>query len=93
MAFFIWDKKKEEHNKQIHRLDFVEAARAFFDPNCIIAVDEDHSQYEERFYCIGKVNNKCITVRFTYREDQIRIIGAGYWRKGRKLYEKENKKI
>ena len=29
-------------------------------------------------------------VRFTYRGETIRIIGAGYWRKGRRLYEKEN---
>jgi uncharacterized protein len=31
-----------------------------------------------------------MTVRFTYRDDVIRIIGAGYWRKGKSIYEKEN---
>lgn len=31
-----------------------------------------------------------MTVRFTYRNNKIRIIGAGYWRKGKKLYEEEN---
>lgn len=46
---------------------------------------------EERFFCIGKVNEGIITVRFTYRHQKIRIFGAGYWRKGRKLYEKQNK--
>ena len=30
-------------------------------------------------------------VRFTYRKDTIRIIGAGYWRKGRRIYETQNK--
>lgn len=25
----------------------------------------------------------------TYRDECIRIIGAGYWRKGRKIYERE----
>lgn len=92
MAYFIWDPEKEDYNKRVHGLDFTEAARAFFDPYCIIAMDESHSQMEERFYCIGKVDNRCITVRFTYREEKIRIIGAGYWRKGRKLYEKKNKR-
>ena len=29
--------------------------------------------------------------RFTYRNDVIRIIGAGYWRKGKAIYERENK--
>ena len=28
-----------------------------------------------------------MTVRFTWRDGQIRIFGAGYWRKGRKIYE------
>jgi len=31
-----------------------------------------------------------VTVRFTYREGVIRIIGAGLWRKGRGIYEREN---
>jgi uncharacterized protein len=31
-----------------------------------------------------------LTVRFTYREGVVRIIGAGYWRKGRRIYEREN---
>ena len=30
---------------------------------------------------------KILTVRFTYREHLIRIIGAGYWRRGKKAYE------
>lgn len=28
-------------------------------------------------------------VRFTYREDVIRIIGAGYWRRGKAIYEQQ----
>jgi hypothetical protein len=39
----------------------------------------------------GKVEEHIVTVRFTYRNYKIRIIGAGYWRKGKKIYEKENK--
>ena len=31
-----------------------------------------------------------MTVRFTYRASTIRIIGAGYWRKGKRVYEREN---
>jgi uncharacterized protein len=30
-----------------------------------------------------------MTVRFTYRERRIRIIGAGYWRKGKDMYDAE----
>jgi hypothetical protein len=46
---------------------------------------------EKRFFCFGKVKGGVMTVRFTDREGIIRIIGAGYWRKGKKIYEKENK--
>src|SRR5262245_15591682 len=31
-----------------------------------------------------------LTVRFTYRDDVIRIFGAGYWRKGKEIYEREH---
>jgi uncharacterized protein len=32
-----------------------------------------------------------MTVRFTYREAHIRIFGAGYWRKGKRIYEQQNR--
>jgi uncharacterized protein len=50
-----------------------------------------HGDKEKRFYCVGRVFNGIMTVRFTYRNNKIRIIGAGYWRKGKKIYEKESK--
>jgi uncharacterized DUF497 family protein len=46
---------------------------------------------EPRLFCIGHTARGILMVRFTYRGDTIRIIGAGYWRKGRRLYEKENR--
>lgn len=55
----------------------------------IIVEDLQHGE-EERFFCIGWINNGIMTVRFTMRGARIRIIGAGYWRKGKKLYEQEN---
>ncbi len=56
----------------------------------VIARDLGHSESEERFYCFGKVQGGVLTVRFTYRGNLIRIIGAGYWRKGKQIYDKEN---
>lgn len=71
-------------------MSFEEAQHAFSDPNRIVARDLEHSEDEERFYCFGKVGGDVITVRFTYRSERIRIIGAGYWRKGKRIYDKEN---
>ena len=45
---------------------------------------------EKRYYCLGKVGDGILTMWFTYREDRIRILGAGYWRKGKQIYEEQN---
>jgi hypothetical protein len=67
------------------------AQLAFLDSERVILEDLEHGDKEKRFYCLGRVFNGIMTVRFTYRSNKIRIIGAGYWRKGKKIYEKENK--
>ena len=69
------------------KLDFSFAAQVFLDPDRKIFIDEKHTQQEERYFCIGKVKGRILTVRFLYRNDKIRIIGAGYWRKGKKYYD------
>lgn len=84
---FEWDDKKDQRNQERHGVPFSLAQYAFADQNRIIAEDLIHSQEEQRYYCFGKVGDKIMTVRFTYRERKIRIIGAGYWRKGREIYE------
>lgn len=88
---FEWDQEKAKENLKKHGVDFFEAINAFLDPKRIIAIDDAHSEIEQRFFCVGKVGSNIMTVRFTYRRRKIRIIGAGYWRKGRRFYEKESK--
>ena len=89
LIHFEWDKKKDKQNRLKHKVPFKLAQYAFADPDRIIAEDIAHSQKEKRYYCFGKVEGRIMTVRFTYRKSKIRIIGAGYWRKGRDLYEKK----
>jgi len=84
---FEWDDEKEKMNISKHGVDFTTAARAFKDSKRKIIVDSKHCKIETRLFCLGKVQNKILTVRFTYRQGKIRIIGAGYWRKGRSIYE------
>ena len=88
---FEWDDRKNLANKAKHGLSFYEAQEAFFDRNRVILLDKLHSTKEKRYFCIGKTTSGSIaTVRFTLRNSHIRIIGAGYWRKGKKLYDEQS---
>ena len=89
-ATFEWDEAKNRANKTKHGVSFDLAQKAFGDPRAVIARDLDHSDREQRYFCFGLVDGGVMTVRFTYRRGRIRIIGAGYWRKGKKLYEETN---
>ena len=89
---FAWDEAKNLINQEKHHVSFEYAQRVFDDPKRVIVQDlaHEHGQ-EERFFCLGKVEGSILTVRFSYRDGQIRIYGAGFWRKGKKRYEQENK--
>jgi len=88
---FEWDDEKNTENLGKHGVNFETAQYAFIDPKRVLAEDTGHSKDEKRYYVFGKVKGGVLTVRFTYRNDRIRIIGAGYWRKGKNIYEKQNK--
>jgi uncharacterized DUF497 family protein len=88
---FEWDSSKDLLNQMKHGVSFAVAQRVFADPQHILATDDSHSEKEQRYYCFGKVDGEIITVRFTRRNDKIRIFGAGYWRKGKQTYEEKNR--
>jgi uncharacterized protein len=88
VPIFEWDPEKDEDNQDKHEVSFADAQKAFADPRRIIALDRKHStKREKRYFCFGKVKGDILTVRFTYRGSKIRIFGAGYWRKGKRIYE------
>jgi len=87
---FEWDQVKDAINQLKHGVAFIKAQFALADYKRLIVQDNEHSQGEQRFYCIGLVDGGILTVRFTYRNKVIRIYGAGYWRKGKALYESKN---
>lgn len=89
-ASFDWDSKKDRENQRKHGISFSAAQLAFTDPKRVIAEDLSHGTSEKRYYCFGRVQGGILTVRFTYRAETIRIFGAGYWRKGKAIYEREN---
>jgi uncharacterized protein len=85
---FEWDAAKDRVNRVKHGIGFELAQRAFLDPLRVIAEDLDHGGDEQRYFCFGRVAGGVMTVRFTWRNQKIRIFGAGYWRKGKAIYEK-----
>jgi uncharacterized DUF497 family protein len=89
-ARFEWDSGKDEENQKKHGVSFALAQYAFADPERVIAEDIAYSKAEKRYFGFGEVNGGILTVRFTYRAGVIRIFGAGYWRKGKAIYEHEN---
>lgn len=58
----------------------------------MIFANQKHSSEEPRFYAVGHDGLGILTVRFTFRGETIRVIGAGYWRKQKKAYENQKKK-
>ena len=88
---FEWDTDKDRSNQAKHGVSFIVAQYAFADPKRVILEDVTHSTAtEKRYFCLGQVGGGILTVRFTYRSERIRIIGAGYWRKGRRIYDEQN---
>ena len=85
-----WDVRKDAENQAKHGVPFVLAQYAFADPRRVIAEDTGHSTKEQRYFCFGRVGEGVLTVRFTHRLGVVRIFGAGYWRKGKVIYEREN---
>lgn len=90
---FEWHDHKDRLNQMKHGVSFALAQRAFADVHHVLATDDTHSKDEPRYYCFGKVDGEVLTVRFTMRIHKIRILGAGYWRKGKKAYEEKNRSI
>jgi len=90
MTRFEWDEAKDKSNQEKHGVSFALAQHAFADARRVIAQDISHSGREKRLYCTGRAGEGILTVRFTYRDRIIRIFGAGYWRKGKKIYEEQN---
>jgi len=86
---FEWDEEKNMANQRKHGVSFEEAQDAFFDERRMILADLKHSSVEKRWFCVGKTQMGIMTVRFTMRNDVIRIFGAGYWRQGRRRYEEK----
>ena len=72
---FIWDAEKAKINKKKHKVSFETAAEVFLDDYKFDDYDELHSDFEDRYKIIGKIEN-VLAVIYTERGDRYRIISA-----------------
>lgn len=87
---FEWDSAKERSNLEKHGVDFSTVSEAFEDPARIFIRYPGMTRSEVRWQLIGFDGRGILTVRFTLRVGVIRVIGAGYWRKQKEIYESQN---
>lgn len=61
---FEWDAEKNQSNQDKHGVLFALAQFAFADSDRVILEDLEYSEDEQRFFCLGKVAEGILTVRF-----------------------------
>ena len=54
---FDWDEAKDQLNQQKHGVSFMVAQYVFADSRRVVLLDLEHSNDEQRFYCIGKAGS------------------------------------
>ena len=72
---FEWDDEKERINFLKHNIHFETAKLVFQDRDRIEKWDKNHSDWEDRYQTIGRVDEVLFVV-YTERRDSIRIISA-----------------
>ena len=82
---FEWDENKRQANISKHRLDFV-AAKEIWEGYVLEVPSNQPERSESRFLAIGEISGITITVIYTWRGENRRLISA---RKARR-YEREN---
>jgi len=73
---FEWDEKKREDNYKKHGIDFPDISEVFHDKNHLTRLDSRYDYKEDRFQTIGQVYDILLTVIWTRRKNNIRIISA-----------------
>ena len=80
-----FDPAKEAANLAKHGVDFSTVLRVFEDP----LFQTKTTAWTSRGSTLSATMEGILTVRFTIREDALRVIGAGYWRKQKSAYENQ----
>jgi len=74
---FDWDEGNITKNWDKHDVSSGECEQIFFNKPLIVKRDSKHSQFENRYYVLGRTDSdRLLFAVFTVREDKIRIISA-----------------
>ena len=85
---FSWDESKREENWEIRKVDLLEAAMIFEDPEVIESVDPRNDYGEDRIQALGQVDGTFYVVVYTRRGGIRHLITA--WKvgeNGKRRYE------
>jgi len=73
---FHWDPDKAEKNLKKHRVDFADAV-AVFEDEMALTIEGPDAEREPRFVTVGRdALSRILTVVYTWRGQDIRIISA-----------------
>jgi uncharacterized protein len=76
-VIYEWDERKARDNERKHGVTFDEAQTVFDDLDARFTFDVEHSEVEDRFMIVGfSDRGRLLAVWHTYRDPNIRIIGA-----------------
>ena len=74
---FEWAEGNITKNWDKHDVSVIECEQIFFNKPLIVKKDKKHSNFENRYYVLGRTNmDRSLFVVFTVRKDKIRIISA-----------------
>ncbi len=89
---FAWDKGNRDKNWLKHQVKAKECEEIFFNIPLLFFRDTRHSQKEERIVAYGQTDQgRKLTIIFTIRKQQIRVISARVQqKKERRIYEAQS---
>ena len=88
---FDWDRGNKQKNWDKHQVDFRECEEVFFNRPLIIGKDRTHSDYETRYYALGRTDaSRRLFLAFSIKNNKIRVISAReQTSKERQKYERQ----
>lgn len=89
---FDWDEGNSDKNWKKHRVSQKECEKVF-NHNPIVMSDRTHSQNEDRFIAIGKVQARSIFIIYTIRNKLIRVISARDQNKKERMFYNQKRKL